>query len=76
MQDEELGVGPGPQGAHHLEGRGVDDLDAVVVARADEEEVAVLLRMPRGRRPTLTVLVTCRDFESITVMVSSFSFET
>jgi len=24
----------------------------------------------------LTVLVTCRDFESITVMVSSFSFDT
>ena len=42
----------------------------------EDDESPVAAVTPLGRRPTLTVLVTCRDFESITEMVSSFSFDT
>src|SRR5215207_2585357 len=36
----------------------------------EDDESPVAAVTPLGRRPTLTVLVTCRDFESITEMVS------
>src|SRR5262245_8425318 len=42
MQDEELGVLPGPQGFHELHGLGVVDLHIVVVAGADQQPFVVL----------------------------------
>ena len=45
-------------------------------AQTNSSEPSGLMMMPRGRRPTSTVLVTFHESRSITLTVLSFSFVT
>ena len=77
VQGEGLGIGTGRQIADDLQRLGVDDLDGVVVARADQDRLpSAVIVMPRGRWPTWIVLVTVHVSVSITETVLPFSLET
>ena len=77
VQRECLGIRAGRQRADDLQRLGVDDLDGVVVAGADQDVFAVLgqrdAARPLADRTVLTVFIWSR---STTLMVLSRSFDT
>ncbi len=77
MQRERLRIRTGWQRANDTQRIGVDDLDGVVVARADQDLApSLVIVMPRGRCPTGTVSTVFIWSRSTTLMVLSRSFDT
>ena len=71
---EILGIGERRDAAHDLELVGVDHVDRIVVAGADQHSLkSGVMRMPRGRAPVLISLIGCIVVLSSTVTVLSFS---